>query len=59
MADAKKNPMTRDEFLAEERRLARFGASQAKRLRIGEDDIVRIIHEFRARRTSASRRTRQ
>ena len=54
---AKKNPLTPKELAAEQKRLMKFGASQAKRLGIITDaDIVRIIHESRARRSAASRR---
>src|SRR5207253_3088330 len=43
------NPMTTEQLLAEEKRLARYGARQAKKLGIKQKDIDRIIHESRAK----------
>ena len=55
-AEAKANPMTPEEIEAEEKHLARYGARQAKNLGIKSDeDIVRIIHEFRAEQRAQSR----
>src|SRR5262249_40974233 len=43
MEEAKKTPLTQEEFDAEEKELAEFGAAQAKRLGIKSDrDIFRI-----------------
>ena len=47
--DAKKNPMTRKELLAEDRRLREYEIRQAKKLRLKESDIVDIIHASRSR----------
>src|SRR3954451_20808935 len=47
--DAKRNPMSPEEAEAEDRYLAEYGASQAKKLGIKERDIPEIIHRFRAR----------
>jgi hypothetical protein len=59
MLEAKKTPMTPAEMEKEEKRLMQYGARQAKRLGITRDeDIVRIIHESRARRNAASSRSR-
>jgi metal-responsive CopG/Arc/MetJ family transcriptional regulator len=50
--EEKRNPMTDEEFMEESRKLAEYGARQAKKVGIDvEDDEVinRIIHEERAR----------
>ena len=49
--EQQENPATKEELLAESRRLARYGASQAKKLGIKTTDaeIVRLIHKQRAR----------
>jgi metal-responsive CopG/Arc/MetJ family transcriptional regulator len=49
-AEQAKNPMTVDELLAENDRLVRYGARQARKLGIGPKDIDRIIHEYRQSR---------
>ena len=55
-AEAKADRMTPQEIEAEEKRLARYGARQAKKLGIKSDeDIVRIIHEWRAEQRAQSR----
>jgi hypothetical protein len=47
------HPRTREELLAEERRLAQYGASKARKLGIEEGDIVRLIHESRTRQDAS------
>ena len=49
-AEQAKNPMSVEEMLAEDDRLARYGAEQAKKLGIKPKDVNRIIHEFRKAR---------
>src|SRR5271169_3783816 len=49
-AEQAKNPMSVEAMLAEDERLARYGASQAKKLGIKSRDIDRIIHEHRQSR---------
>lgn len=48
--EEQENPMTEAEGRALGRELQAYGAKQAKKLGIKEGDIVRIIHEHRARR---------
>ncbi len=51
--DAKKHPMSPAELRAENERLMKYGARQAKKAGIKERDIPRVIHEARSRlRTS-------
>jgi metal-responsive CopG/Arc/MetJ family transcriptional regulator len=54
LAEAKveqaREPMSLEEMLAENERLARYGAQQAKKLGIKPKDIDRIIHEHRRSR---------
>ena len=50
--EARASPLTPEELLAEEKRLARYGSRQAKKLGVKESDVVRIIHESRARQNS-------
>lgn len=54
-ADAERNPMSADEILAESGRLARQGASRAKKLGVATDSrtVNTIIHERRKARRSA------
>lgn len=47
--EAKKNPMTPAELRAESESLAAYGARQAKKLGAKEKDVVRLIHQSRAR----------
>ena len=47
--EEEENPMTVEEMLAEDERLARYGARKAKERGIKPKDIDRLIHEFRAR----------
>ena len=49
IGEAKRNPLAPDEIIAEDKRLAAYGARQAKRLGFKERDAVRMIHESRAR----------
>jgi len=51
--EVKRNPMTREELLAEDKRLREYGERQAKKLGIKESDIVDIIHASRARRRAS------
>jgi metal-responsive CopG/Arc/MetJ family transcriptional regulator len=51
--EQREHPLTRKELLAEERRLARYGAGKAKKLGVSEGDIVRLIHESRARQNAS------
>jgi metal-responsive CopG/Arc/MetJ family transcriptional regulator len=56
--EEKQNPMTDEEFMEESRKLAEYGARQAKKLGIDvEDDEVinRIIHDVRARQREKNR----
>jgi metal-responsive CopG/Arc/MetJ family transcriptional regulator len=46
-AEQAQNPMSVKEMLAEDERLARYGAQQAKKLGIKPGDINRIVHEHR------------
>lgn len=45
--EAKRNPKTRQEEDAEERRLLALGAAQAKKLRIKPQDADKIVHDYR------------
>ena len=49
-AEQAKTPLTVEELLAEDDQLVRYGARQARKLRIGPQDIDRIIHEYRRSR---------
>jgi bifunctional DNA-binding transcriptional regulator/antitoxin component of YhaV-PrlF toxin-antitoxin module len=42
-----KKPMSTEDTLKESKRLARYGAKQAKKLGIKAEDVNRIIHEHR------------
>ena len=54
--EAKADPWTPKQLKAEFKNLARYGARRAKKLGIESDeDIVRIIHEFRAENRAQSR----
>jgi len=48
--EAKKIPLPPEELRAESESLAAYGARQAKKLGIKESDVIRLIHESRARR---------
>jgi len=48
-------PKTREEILAEDDELARYGEMQAKKLGIKAKDIDRIIHEYRRSRRASRR----
>jgi Ribbon-helix-helix protein, copG family len=49
-AEEAKNPWTLEELLAEDDRLAQYGAAQAKKLGIKPKDVNRLIHEYRRER---------
>jgi len=49
-AEQAKNPMSTAEMLAEDERLASYGAAQAKKLGITPKDVNRLIHEHRKSR---------
>ncbi len=51
--DVKKRPMSPAELRAENDRLMRYGARQAKKVGIKERDIPRVIHESRSRRRTS------
>lgn len=53
IGEAKGNPLAPDEILAEDKRLAAYGARQAKKVGFKERDTVRMIHESRARRNAS------
>src|SRR6266478_4936426 len=57
-AEAKANPMTPEELEAEHKRMVRAAARRNKRLGItsepSDEEIVRIIHEFRAENRAES-----
>jgi len=46
-AEEAKSPMNTEDMIAESRRLARYGAAQAKKLGIKPKDVNRLIHEHR------------
>lgn len=46
-AEDARNPMSAKAMIAEDGRLARYGAQQTKKLGIKPKDINRIIHEYR------------
>jgi hypothetical protein len=47
--EVKESPMNRQQLAALDAQLTAYGAKQAKKVRIKERDIPRIIHESRAR----------
>jgi AbrB family looped-hinge helix DNA binding protein len=49
LEEAKKNLMTPREFAAMDREIKAYGARQAKKTGIKEEDVPRIVREFRAR----------
>jgi|SRR5271157_178392 len=53
IGEAKRNPPAPEEILAEDKRLAAYGARQAKKVGFKERDTVRMIHESRARRNAS------
>ena len=53
VASAKRNPLSPEDLIAEDRRLAAYGARQAKKLDIKEEDAVRLVHESRKRRPAS------
>jgi metal-responsive CopG/Arc/MetJ family transcriptional regulator len=54
IADVKNNPLSPTELEVENRRLMKVGAALGKKAGIREREVVRVIHESRARRRSAS-----
>ncbi len=46
----KRSPMSKEEFVRESKRLARYGEKQAKKMGIKLEDVDNIIHEQRAKR---------
>lgn len=53
IAEAKANPLSETELGAEDKRLMRVGAAQAKKVGSKERDVVRVVHESRARRSAS------
>ena len=53
IGEAQRNPLAPEEILAEDKRLAAYGARQAKKLGFKERDTVRMIHESRVRRNAS------
>jgi hypothetical protein len=53
VAAAKRNPLSPEDLIAEDRRLAAYGARQAKKLGFKEEDAVRLVHESRKRRPAS------
>ena len=53
IADAKVNPLSPEELAAEDKRLMAVGAAQAKKVGSKERDVVRVVHESRARRSAS------
>ena len=49
-AEQARNPMSLEALHAEDDRLARYGAQQAKKLGIKPKDINRLVHEYRKSR---------
>ena len=47
--DAKKHPMSPAQLEAEEKALNEYGARKARKHKLTDEDVVRIIHESRAR----------
>ena len=52
VAAAKRNPLSPEELISEDRWLAAYGSRQANKLGIQEHDAVRIVHESRRRRSA-------
>ena len=49
-AERESNLMSTEDMLKESDRLSRYGARQAQKFRIKQQDIDRIIHDYRARK---------
>lgn len=49
-AEQAQNPMTVEEMLADDDRLARYGEKQSKKLGIKAKDTSRIVHDYRKAR---------
>jgi len=53
IAEAKVNPLSAKELAAEDKRLMAAGAAYAKKASSKERDVVRVVHESRARRSAS------
>jgi metal-responsive CopG/Arc/MetJ family transcriptional regulator len=53
IADAKTHPLSAKELAAEDKRLMTVGASNVKKVGSKERDVVRVVHESRARRRAS------
>ena len=53
IGEAKENPLAPEDISAADKRLAAYGARQAKKVGFKERDTVRMIHESRARRNAS------
>ena len=53
IAEVKANPLPAKALAAEDARLMKFGATQAKKVGSKESDAVRVVHENRARRAAS------
>ena len=53
IAEAKTNPLPAKELAAEDKRLMKVGAAHAKKVGSKERDVVRVVHESRARRSAS------
>jgi metal-responsive CopG/Arc/MetJ family transcriptional regulator len=53
IADAKREPLPDQELAAEDKRLMKIGEAQAKKVGSKERDVVRVVHESRARRSAS------
>jgi metal-responsive CopG/Arc/MetJ family transcriptional regulator len=52
IADAKTHPLSAKKLAAEDQRLMAVGAANAKKVGSKERDVVRVVHESRARRSA-------
>ena len=53
IAEAKTHPLSAKELAAEDKRLMAVGAAHAKKVGSKERDVVRVVHESRARRSAS------
>ena len=53
IAAAKTTPLSPTELAAEDKRLMSAGATQARKVGSKERDVVRVVHESRARRSAS------
>ncbi len=56
-AEEREKPTPPEELLTESKRLARYGATQAKKLGIKAGDVIRLINEYRQEEHRQSRRS--